>query len=102
MALTFTVDAQKQHEVTCMKKSIATAALLMLLTYNAHAADADVGVALKLLCTSKVVPNPNDDDSKDAAKIYEIMNESEKTGCAEREDDYVNFLIEKYEPRLMD
>lgn len=85
-----------------MKKSIATAALLMLLTNNAYAADADVGVALKLLCTSKAVPNPDDDASKEAASIYEIMKESEKMSCAEREDGYVDFLIEKYEPRLMD
>ena len=93
---------KKLHALISMKKSIATAALLMLFTYNAHAADVKVGKALRLLCTSKVGPNPNDDASKDAAKIYEIMKESERMGCAEREDDYVNFLVKKYEPRLMD
>lgn len=91
---------KKSKEITCMKNIIATAAAIMLLTCNAHAADSSVKEVIKILCASQVDPNPNDEPSRQAAQIYAMMKESERHTCGVRGDDFVNYLINKYQSRI--
>lgn len=80
--------------------------LLTLFCFNAAAAEkkedasksrnVSVYQALQSLCFSENTGDPDNANASAAQTIFDKMKPSEKRACAERTDDYISYLIEKY------
>ena len=90
----------KTKRVIYMNKLIAIASVIMMLSSPIEAAEASLKNALKLLCASHKDLPTDDKAAKQASQIYAMLKEYERQACGERGDNFLDFLVNKYQPRL--
>lgn len=80
-----------------MKKILAFLVMIMFMPQLALADGKTVSESLKTLCYSGTHADADEPSYKEAQKIFDSMKMYERQACGVRGEDYISFLVKKYQ-----